>query len=106
VRADEGVQILDGRDTELDRRHELQLVERNRLRPSGLLESHLSALVGIRDAVEKQGDVARRELGSPISTGLFFVRRLSTWMTRRISSSRPMTGSSLPSSAASVRSMP
>ena len=34
--------------------------------------------------------------GSPISTGLFFVRRLSTWMTRRISSSRPITGSSLP----------
>ena len=34
--------------------------------------------------------------GSPISTGLFLVRRDSTWMTRRISSSRPMTGSSLP----------
>ena len=32
--------------------------------------------------------------GSPMRTGLFFVRRLSTWMTRRISSSRPMTGSS------------
>ena len=31
-----------------------------------------------------------------MSTGLFFVRRLSTWMTRRISSSRPMTGSSFP----------
>ena len=30
--------------------------------------------------------------GSPIRTGLFLVRRLSTWMTRRISSSRPMTG--------------
>ncbi len=44
--------------------------------------------------------------GSPISTGLFFVRRLSTWMTRRISSSRPMTGSSLPSRAAAVRSRP
>ena len=44
--------------------------------------------------------------GSPMSTGLFFVRRLSTWMTRRISSSRPMTGSSLPSSARSVRSVP
>ena len=29
-----------------------------------------------------------------------------TWMTRRISSSRPMTGSSLPCSAASVRSRP
>ena len=33
--------------------------------------------------------------GSPISTGLFLVRRDSTWMTRRISSSRPMTGSSV-----------
>ena len=42
--------------------------------------------------------------GSPISTGLFLVRRDSTWMTRRISASRPMTGSSLPSSAARVRS--
>ena len=37
--------------------------------------------------------------GSPISTGLFFVRRESTWITRRISSSRPITGSSLPASA-------
>ncbi len=44
--------------------------------------------------------------GSPMSTGLFFVRRLRTWMTRRISSSRPMTGSSLPARAASVRSRP
>ena len=44
--------------------------------------------------------------GSPISTGLFFVRRDSTWMTRRISSSRPITGSSFPDSAASVRSRP
>ena len=34
--------------------------------------------------------------GSPMSTGLFLVRRASTWMVRRISSSRPMTGSSLP----------
>ena len=34
--------------------------------------------------------------GSPISTGLFLVRRERTWITRRISSSRPMTGSSLP----------
>ncbi len=44
--------------------------------------------------------------GSPISTGLFLVRRESTWITRRISSSRPITGSSLPASAASVRSWP
>ena len=44
--------------------------------------------------------------GSPMSTGLFLVRRDSTWMTRRISSSRPMTGSSLPLRASSVRSRP
>src|SRR5271167_1776170 len=44
--------------------------------------------------------------GSPISTGLFFVRLDSTWMTRRISSSRPITGSSFPCSAISVRSRP
>ncbi len=43
--------------------------------------------------------------GSPISTGLFLVRRLSTCTTRRISSSRPMTGSSLPRRANSVRSL-
>ena len=43
--------------------------------------------------------------GSPISTGLFLVRRCNTWMVRRISSSRPITGSSLPASARSVRSM-
>ena len=42
--------------------------------------------------------------GSPISTGLFLVRRCSTWMVRRISSSRPITGSSLPDAARSVRS--
>ena len=44
--------------------------------------------------------------GSPISTGLFFVRRERTWITRRTSSSRPMTGSSLPDSASAVRSRP
>ncbi len=42
--------------------------------------------------------------GSPISTGLFLVRRDSTCIARRISSSRPMTGSSLPERASSVRS--
>ena len=44
--------------------------------------------------------------GSPIRTGLFLVRRESTWITRRISSSRPITGSSLPCSASAVRSRP
>ena len=41
--------------------------------------------------------------GSPISTGLFLVRRESTCITRRTSSSRPMTGSSFPFRASSVR---
>ena len=43
---------------------------------------------------------------SPRSTGLFFVRRVSTWMTRSISFCRPITGSSLPCRASSVRSRP
>jgi len=34
--------------------------------------------------------------GSPISTGLFLVRRESICIIRRISSSRPITGSNLP----------
>ena len=44
--------------------------------------------------------------GSPISTGLFFVRRHRMRITRRISSSRPITGSIFPSSACFTRSMP
>ena len=44
--------------------------------------------------------------GGPIRTGLFLVRRERIWMTRRISSSRPMTGSSLPCWASAVRSRP
>ena len=43
--------------------------------------------------------------GSPMSTGLFLVRRLSTCTTRRISESRPTTGSILPSRARAVRSV-
>jgi len=42
--------------------------------------------------------------GSPISTGLFFVLLESTCITLRISSSRPITGSSLPARARVVRS--
>ena len=44
--------------------------------------------------------------GSPMRTGLFLVRRDSTCTTRRISVSRPMTGSSSPPRARSVRSTP
>ena len=43
---------------------------------------------------------------SPSSTGLFFVRRLRICIVRSISFSRPMTGSSLPCRASSVRSRP
>jgi hypothetical protein len=44
--------------------------------------------------------------GSPMSTGLFFLRRESTWATRSISFSRPTIGSSLSSMASLVRSRP
>ena len=44
--------------------------------------------------------------GSPRRIGLFFVRRERICVTRRISSSRPITGSSLPSAASFVRSRP
>src|SRR3546814_455429 len=43
--------------------------------------------------------------GSAIMTGLCLVRRCSTWMVRRIASSRPITGSSWPISLRAVRSM-
>mmetsp|Transcript_15619 Transcript_15619/g.35152 ORF Transcript_15619/g.35152 Transcript_15619/m.35152 type:complete len:308 (-) Transcript_15619:520-1443(-) len=44
--------------------------------------------------------------GSPSRMGLFLLRRDKIWMARRVSSSRPMTGSSFPSRAACVRSLP
>ena len=43
--------------------------------------------------------------GSPISTGLFLVRRLKTSITRVISLSRPTTGSNVPSLAITVKSL-
>jgi len=43
--------------------------------------------------------------GSPINMGLFLVRRLNICNTRRISSSRPITGSSFPLRAASFKLM-
>ena len=42
--------------------------------------------------------------GSPINTGLFLVRLLNTSITRVISLSLPMTGSSVPSLAITVKS--
>ncbi len=43
--------------------------------------------------------------GSPTRQGLFFPRLLKIWITRRISSSRPITGSIFPSSASFVKSL-
>ena len=43
--------------------------------------------------------------GSPTKQGLFLVRLERIWITRLISSSRPTTGSSLPSDACFVRSL-
>ena len=43
---------------------------------------------------------------SPRRTGLFLVRRQRTWMSRSISEARPITGSSSPLRASSVRSRP
>ncbi len=69
---------------------------------------------GFRSFVRHHGSAApgprrspfSRRLGPPISTGLFLVRRQSTWMTRSISLLRPMTGSSLSSVAAGGQSGP
>mmetsp|Transcript_4404 Transcript_4404/g.13971 ORF Transcript_4404/g.13971 Transcript_4404/m.13971 type:complete len:420 (-) Transcript_4404:346-1605(-) len=44
--------------------------------------------------------------GSPTRHALFLVRRLRIWIVRLISSSRPITGSSLPALASFVRSRP
>mmetsp|Transcript_87437 Transcript_87437/g.189421 ORF Transcript_87437/g.189421 Transcript_87437/m.189421 type:complete len:273 (+) Transcript_87437:2-820(+) len=44
--------------------------------------------------------------GSPMNTGLFFWRRARIWMARSISSSRPTSGSIMPSMACFVRSLP
>ena len=69
--------------------------------------------------LNSSGDVRRRAIswaspsamallptpGSPISIGLFFFRRHSISVTRCISLSRPITRSSLPWAAASVRSV-
>ena len=41
--------------------------------------------------------------GSPMRQGLFLVRRLKIWITRWISCSLPITGSSFPSAAIFVR---
>ena len=55
------------------------------------------------DALDDRG---LAHAGSPSRTGLFFVRRERISIVCSISSARPITGSSLPSRACSVRSRP
>ncbi len=63
--------------------------------------------VAVDDALRQTlDDGGLADAGLADEDGLFFVRRESTWTTRRISESRPMTGSSLPSRAIWVRSVP
>jgi len=72
-------------------------------RARGAAYSSALGYVAVDDAQCQPLDIAVLPTpGSPISTGLFLVRRDSTWIVRRISSSRPITGSSLPSRATSV----
>jgi hypothetical protein len=72
-------------------------------RDGGLRVGHIACNEPLRQALD-DGGLAYP--GSPINTGLFLVRLASTWTTRRISASRPITGSSLPSRAMAVRSTP
>jgi len=51
VRANEAIEILEGRHRELDASHELQLVESDGVAGLRLLQAELSALVGAGDGV-------------------------------------------------------
>src|SRR6185436_7041291 len=111
ARPDHGVQLVDEED-------DLALRLRDLLEDGLEAVLELAAVFGSRDQrPEVEGDellvlerlrhVAGDDApGSPMSTGLFLVRRERTCITRRTSSSRPMTGSSLPLRAMSVRSRP
>jgi hypothetical protein len=58
--------------------------------------------VGVRDALgEALDDGGLADAGSPMSTGLFFVRRERICMIRSISVSRPTTGRACPRTRAS-----
>jgi hypothetical protein len=123
ARADHGVQLVDEQD-------DLALRLRDLLEDGLEAVLELAAVFRSRDeGAEVEGDqllVLERlrhvagddALGQPLhdcgladagladEDGLFLVRRESTCITRRTSSSRPMTGSSLPLRATSVRSRP
>jgi ribosomal protein L29 len=83
------------------------------------LRKELAELRAQADAMTAQWEAERQAIrrlqslreeleapGSPTSTGLFFVLRDRICTTRRISPSRPITGSSLPLRASATRSRP
>jgi hypothetical protein len=80
--------------------HHRAEVERDQL----LVAQRLGHVAGHDPLGQALDDRGLADAGSPISTGLFLVRRDSTCTTRRISASRPITGSILPSRASAVRS--
>ena len=99
---EEGGLLLDGVRV---RRARVEGVRAGRARTGLLLQDPLAQTVlarcGDDVAFGLENHAVPRE---EIRTGLFLVRRLKTCIVRRISSSRPMIGSILPSSTASVRS--
>ena len=121
---DDGVHLVDERDDlavglgdlledGLQALLELAAVLRTGDHPAEVERDHALVLQPLGHVARRRSASARPSTiavlptpGSPIRTGLFLVRRDNTWMTRRISSSRPITGSSLPLRAASVRSRP
>ena len=122
--ADDGVQLVDEQDDVAARRalRVSTALSRSSNSPRNFVPAISAPMSSAIDALVLEALAARRPAtirraspsaiavlptpGSPISTGLFFVRRESTWITRRISWSRPITGSSLPCRARSTRSMP
>ena len=75
-----------------DQVQRVELLVLQRLRPFAVHD-------GLREALDDGG---LADAGSPISTGLFLVRRESTCITRSISFSRPMTGSTAMAAAGEV----
>jgi hypothetical protein len=71
-----------------------------------LVEQDVRHVAGDDPMRQALGDARLADAGLADERGLFFVLRPRIWMTRSISFSRPMTGSSLPARAASVRLMP
>ena len=87
--------VLGARDHRAD-------VERDQLAVPQAL-GHVAGDDPLREALDDRG---LADAGLADQDGVVLRAARETWITRRISSSRPITGSSLPCAAASVRSRP